>query len=115
MIGDVIANIANIYFDYNAPIETNEARSTIALLSNPSFIKDKSITVAPNPAKNKVVISAKSNLKSIEFFDVEGRLLQTVIEDTTTSTLDISNKAKGVYFLKISTDQGTGTTKIIKN
>jgi hypothetical protein len=114
LIGDVIANIANIYFDYNAPIETNEARSTIALLSNPSFIKDKSITVAPNPAKNKVVISAKSNLKSIEFFDVEGRLLQTVLEDKTTSTLDISNKAKGVYFLKIISEAGSSVEKLIK-
>jgi hypothetical protein len=114
LIGDVIANIANIYFDYNAPIETNEARSTIALLSNPSFIKDKSITVAPNPAKNKVVIAAKSNLKSIEFFDVEGRLLQTVLEDKTTSTLDISNKAKGVYFLKIITEAGSSVEKLIK-
>ena len=114
LIGDVIANIANIYFDYNAPIETNEARSTIALLSNPSFTKDKSITVAPNPAKNKVVIAAKSNLKSIQFYDVEGRLLQTVLEDKTTSTLDISNKAKGVYFLKIITEAGSSVEKLIK-
>ncbi len=114
LIGDVIINKANIYFDYNAPIETNEARSTIALLSNPIFLMDKSIRLAPNPSKNIVVISAKYNLKSIQLYDVEGRLLQTVLEDKTTSTLDISNKAKGVYFLKITTEVGSSVEKLIK-
>jgi len=114
LVGDQIANIANIYFDYNAPIETNEARSTFATLNNSNFVKDQSITVAPNPAKNSVTVTAKNNIKSIQLYDVQGRILQTVLENNKSTTLDISNKTNGVYFLKITTEVGSSVEKIIK-
>ena len=115
LVGDQIANIANIYFDYNAPIETNEARSTFAALNNSNFVKDHSITVAPNPAKNSVIVTSKNNIKSIQLFDVQGRILQTVLENNKSTTLDISNKTNGVYFLKITTEVGSIVEKIIKD
>ncbi|MBK8599876.1 MAG: T9SS type A sorting domain-containing protein, partial [Flavobacterium sp.] len=114
LVGDQIANIANIYFDYNAPIETNEARSTFAVLNNSNFVKDQSIAVAPNPANNNVTVTAKSNIKSIQLYDVQGRILQTILENNKTATLDISNKTNGVYFLKITTEIGSIVEKIIK-
>ena len=114
VVGDQIANIANIYFDYNAPIETNEARSTFAALSNSNFMKDESINVAPNPAKNIITISSKTNIKSVLLFDVQGRILQTVLENSKTTTLDISNKSNGIYFLKVTTEIGSSVEKIVK-
>lgn len=114
LVGDQIANIANIYFDYNAPIETNEARSTFAVLNNSNFVKDQSISIAPNPAKNSVTVTAISNIKSIELFDVQGRILQTILEDKNTTTIDISNKSNGIYFLKVTTENGSSVEKLVK-
>ncbi|MBL0012690.1 MAG: T9SS type A sorting domain-containing protein [Flavobacterium sp.] len=114
LVGDQIANIANIYFDYNAPIETNEARSTFATLNNSNFVKDASISIAPNPAKNNVIVTSKGNLKSIELFDVQGRILQTILEDKHTATIDISNQSNGIYFLKVTTEIGSSVEKLVK-
>lgn len=114
VVGDEVSNTANIFFDYNAPIQTNEARTTIATLTKDDFIKDETITVAPNPTKNRITVSAKNKLKSVLLFDVQGRLLQTVLEHDKTTTLDISNQAHGVYFLKVITEIGSSVEKIVK-
>ena len=114
VLGDVVANTANIYFDYNFPIVTNTAISTFAILSSTGFIKDKSIRVYPNPTKNNINVSAKTDIKSIQIFDIQGRILQTVIENKTSTLLDISTKQNGVYFLKVTTKDGSSVEKIIK-
>jgi len=113
-VGDEVSNKADIYFDYNAPIETNEARSTFALLSNPGFIKDVSVVLHPNPTKGVIKIEADHTIKSIELYDIQGRILQTSIENTTTAQLDITNKTNGIYFVKITTERGTNIEKVIK-
>ena len=50
------------------------------------------------------------NIKTIELYDVMGRLIETSIENTTTTSIDISEKQNGIYFVKV----GTATAKFIK-
>jgi hypothetical protein len=113
-VGAEVTNTANIHFDYNAPVETNIARTTFTLLADKNFTKDSSICVYPNPAKTNVSISAKSNIQSVQLFDIQGRILQTSIENKTTVAFDISNQQSGIYFLKVITAAGSNTEKIIK-
>jgi hypothetical protein len=40
--------------------------------------------------------------------------METHILDEMNTTIDITNKAKGIYFLKITSDNGTKVEKIIK-
>lgn len=112
--GDEVSNKADIFFDYNAPITTNDARTTFALLSNPGFIKDASVVLHPNPTKGNLKIDTDHTIKSIELYDVQGRILQTSIENTTTAKLDITNKTNGIYFVKITTERGTNIEKVVK-
>jgi uncharacterized repeat protein (TIGR01451 family) len=113
-VGDEVSNTANIYFDYNAPIDTNEARTAFNNLSKTDFIKDNSVTVYPNPAKNKVTVKATGLIKSVQLYDVQGRILQSVVDRKSPVILDISRQQSGVYFLRIITDKGSDTQKIIK-
>jgi uncharacterized repeat protein (TIGR01451 family) len=113
-IGDMVTNTANIYFDYNHPIETNEARTTFALLKRQEFITDASVMVHPNPVRNVLSIKADSAIRSIALFDVQGRALQTAIENKNNTTFDISGQTNGIYFLKITTADGIKVEKIIK-
>ncbi|MFN8273263.1 MAG: T9SS type A sorting domain-containing protein [Flavobacteriaceae bacterium] len=113
-VGDEIANTANIFFDYNHPIETNEARSAYANLSQPIFVKDESISLLPNPAKDKITVSALYALKSIEIYDAQGRLLQTIIDNNKTKNIDLSSYVRGVYLVKINTQKGSAVQKLIK-
>lgn len=68
----------------------------------------------PNPTKNTITVQANTIIKSIELYDVQGRLLQTSTENNTSAVLDISQKSSGIYFLKITSDNGSKIEKIIK-
>ncbi len=114
-IGDEVSNTANIYFDYNTPIDTNEARTAFNNLSKSDFVKDDSVTMYPNPAKNKVTVKAAGTIKSVQLYDVQGRILQSVADGKSQITLDIANQQQGVYFLRITTDKGSAVEKIIKD
>ncbi|MES2747316.1 MAG: T9SS type A sorting domain-containing protein [Bacteroidota bacterium] len=112
--GDMVSNRAGIYFDYNAPVDTGLANTTFQALSNSVFEVDSSISVYPNPASSIINIKSDYDIKSIQLYDVQGRLLQTTLENTTNAIIDISQKSQGIYFLKITSDVGSKVEKIIK-
>ncbi|MCZ8090153.1 T9SS type A sorting domain-containing protein [Flavobacterium sp.] len=112
--GDLVMSKANIYFDYNFPIITNDAVTVFQTLSNPDFEIDKSVKIYPNPTNSLVNISGDFNIKSIQLFDVQGRLLQTTLLNDTIATLDLTPKAKGLYFIKVISEAGIKVEKLIK-
>lgn len=112
--GDRVTNTANIYFDYNFPIVTNDANTQFGVLGLEEYTIDKSIKIYPNPAKDKITINADTILQSIQLYDIQGRLLQTVIENNTTTIIDLTRRASGVYLLKVTTDKGVKVEKIIR-
>lgn len=112
-IGSSVSNKADIYFDYNFPIATAPAVSTFNVLGMNEF-EDISVAVYPNPVKNKLTIAAKNNVTSVTLFDIQGRMLQTVSGKSKKVNFDMSNHPTGIYFVKIKTEKGVQTTKIIK-
>ncbi|WP_374550660.1 T9SS type A sorting domain-containing protein [Flavobacterium sp.] len=113
--GDVVEKKADIYFDYNFPIATNDYETTFQLLSSPDVAIDNSISIYPNPARNNVNIHCNNTMKTIELYDVQGRVLQSQVIDSQSSNMDISSKSKGVYFLKVVTEKGIKVEKLVKN
>lgn len=113
-IGSSVTNKADIYFDYNFPIETNTATSIFQVLSNSILNQDDSAGVYPNPSKDMLNIKSNSIIKSIEIYDVNGRIVQSKISNLETESFDISNFTKGIYFVKIKTEFGEKLEKIIK-
>lgn len=77
----------------------------------------QNFAVYPNPASDVLNINAKNNtaIKEIQLTDVNGRTVKTVKANETTSQVNISDLNAGVYFLKVTSDLGTGTTKVVKN
>ena len=112
--GDVVSKKADIFFDYNYPIDTGMVNTTFQALSTGEFVSDNSINVYPNPAANFVTINSDSNINSIQMYDVQGRLLHTKIENNAEVTIDISNHSNGIYFFKIQSDNGVKVVKLIK-
>jgi len=111
--GDSVSNKADIFFDYNFPITTNTATSVFQLLARDQF-EDASVSLHPNPVKNALTITANDNIKSIQLYDVMGRLIETGLQNSNTVQFDVSKQASGIYFVKIATEKGTKTEKIIK-
>ena len=112
--GDTVTKKANIFFDYNFPILTNDANTTFQDLSIDEHLIDNSITIYPNPSRDVVNVEASSAIKSVQVYDIQGRLLMTHLANDVKTTIDISNQANGVYFFKINSDKGIKVEKIIK-
>ena len=110
--GAIASKNADIFFDYNFPVNTGMANTTFAALNNGSFELDKSIFVYPNPTSSIINIKSETEIKNIELYDVQGRILQTTVGNS--NTIDISDKNSGIYFLKISTENGSKVEKISK-
>jgi hypothetical protein len=75
---------------------------------------DATISIYPNPVKDVVTIRSASQIQSIQLYDVQGRLLQTMVVDSNDYPFNLSERTTGVYFVKITTDGGVKIEKIIK-
>ncbi len=111
---DTVLQRAGIYFDYNAPINTTDAETTFAALNNPIFEFDDSIKIYPNPTTSIINIASEFSIQTIELYDIQGRILETHLEDATISTFNLSDKSNGIYFLKIKTEKGSKVEKVVK-
>jgi hypothetical protein len=47
-------------------------------------------------------------------YDIQGRLLQSKIINETEAKVDISQRASGMYFIKVTTEAGVKIEKIVK-
>jgi len=112
--GTKIYNKADIYFDYNAPIVTNQTYHTvgqnfitvrlISSVNNPKY-KVKEVKVFPNPFREKtqIIVEAES-LKNpvLWLMNIEGKVVKTISSNNNNSfdiyREDLSN---GMYLFKI--------------
>lgn len=108
--GNAVSNKADIFFDYNLPIETNLATTTFQVLGREGF-DAAAVSLYPNPTSGVVNIKSAAGIEKVELYDLQGRLLQ--VEQNGAESLDLSGRAKGIYLVKISTAKGVQTEKII--
>lgn len=84
-------------------------------MSNNDLIKTD-LTIYPNPAKDEVYITSDSKVSKAELIDVTGRVVSVQdIQSNNKPKVDTSKLTKGVYILKLHTDKGVVTKKVIKN
>lgn len=116
-LGDSFHNQAEIFFDFNFPIITNTATTFVVeeILAIPE-IDVKGVLLAPNPTNGIVQITCPSNATGIGVYDANGRRLEIAPPTATTTgyQLDISNLARGLYFVEIQWDTAKQVVKCIK-
>ncbi|WP_395065053.1 T9SS type A sorting domain-containing protein [Flavobacterium sp.] len=113
-VGNVIPNAASIYFDYNAPITTNTASTTVVSNLSIENFAFSNFNYYPNPVKNSLTISNSSVIDAIELTSILGQnILSKKINDLQTE-LNISSLSKGIYFVKVSSQGQEKIVKIIK-
>lgn len=117
VVGDVIPNTASIYFDTNPPIITNTFLTEFVqnLAVNP--FDDADFAVYPNPTSGLIKISSKNtnlSIDAVSLSDVLGKEIASHLFKVSNSTIDISPLSKGLYFLKLKSNDMEKTFKIIK-
>ncbi|MCZ8197339.1 MAG: T9SS type A sorting domain-containing protein [Flavobacterium sp.] len=120
-VGSTVSNNTKISFDYDYTVDTiplivttNTANTTFQTLSVSINTIDKSISIYPNPANSIVTVASDGVIQLIQLYDVYGRLLETNITSAEKASVDVSQRAAGTYFLKITSDKGQKVEKIIK-
>jgi len=111
VLGDSLKNLADIYFDYNFPIRTNETQSTIAL---PSFTFDiiSNINIYPNPVNDILYLETDDKWTKAEIYDISGRILRSVSLDS--SSIDVNGLESGTYIMRMRNGDKVGRVKFVK-
>jgi len=95
-------------------IGADEYDATTMIAQNP--VEYNGIEIFPNPAKNNITIETLQIVKEITLTisNLNGKeLTRQQIKDSTTQ-IDISNLASGIYFVKLITEKTVEVRKIIK-
>ena len=76
----------------------------------------ESVSVYPNPAQNVInIVSSQVEIKDIAITDIRGRTVLTQpVKSKNEVQLDVSSLTSAIYFMRISTTDGTLTKRIIK-
>lgn len=74
--------------------------------------KQEEVVLAPNPFLNTIGGQSLSEIKKIEFYDVQGRMVQLVEKDF--EIMDLSHLNSGVFIARICTALGIQNKKIVK-
>lgn len=114
VVGNTFSNNASIYFDYNFPIITNTAITTIQALVNSDFEFGNYFTIAPNPVNDFLTIKKKADIdiSSLSIYNALGQLIITVLEAN--SDIDVSQLKSGNNYIKVISNEGTSSINFIK-
>jgi hypothetical protein len=70
--------------------------------------------IFPNPFNNELKIESNEQILNYKLIDVFGKILFTGNADNKTFNLKTENLIQGIYFLKVETEKGIITKKIVK-
>jgi len=100
--------------------QTEDDNNSESVIDNTLQINNKdlmnNISIIPNPTTGEFKVqSSRFNVTSIEVFDVYGRLLMSLKSlMSTENVINISHLHSGIYFVKITTEQGEIVKKVVK-
>ena len=113
-VGDIIPNLANIYFDFNPPIVTDVCTTQfVSTLANTAF-DASSLSIFPNPVQTNVTITNASIIDSVQLLSVLGQEVFSKKVNSLQTEINTENLTKGVYFIKIIAAGKEKTIKIVK-
>ena len=118
-MGEVIPNHAGIVFDYNQPVITNTATTTVQLVSATLARHDAAAWDAyPNPATDAVTIAADlatAGPVRVELLDVLGRPVRqqsfTAPAGPLRQTVNLQGLAAGMYVLRLTPPTGPASSR----
>ncbi len=111
VLGDSLKNLADIYFDYNFPIRTNEAQTTVAF---PVFTTDitTEVKIYPNPVNEILYLDTNENWTIADIYDISGKIMRSI--SLNGQSMDVSGLESGTYFIRLRDGDSVGLVKFLK-
>ncbi|MCL2511691.1 MAG: C25 family cysteine peptidase [Bacteroidales bacterium] len=104
-----------VYADCEDPIMTEAECMTMERVSITEFAGNNTFQIFPNPAHDKLNIVGEIVPTCVRIYNITGQLMYENTQCTTNMNITISTMPTGVYFIKIDSEYGTITKKIIFN
>ena len=115
--GTEISNLADIYFDFNEPVRTNNTINTIekGASTNPEPGVDLVQKIYPNPANNSFYLllsDLPEGAIEIRMSDLFGRLIKSEVVNNNSITVEMSTEtiSSGTYFINVISGNSTSKT-----
>lgn len=115
--GESFQNSAEIFLDFNTqPQQTNSYTSIIQeTMSTEDLNSSSDIQIYPNPASEILHIKSGERMMSVAITDVSGKNVIIKNEANTKATeVNLRSLASGLYWIRIQTDKGITTKKLLK-
>ena len=113
-LGDIVYNDAEIFFDFNPPIQTNIVSTEVVNNLSSKDVLGSRVNIFPNPVgdSGNIVIETKERITKIEITDIFGN---TTIVEGDDQNIDFSKFGSGIYFLLIHVEnENRVVKKVIK-
>lgn len=92
------------------------AKTINGTLETSNFDISSNFKIYPNPATSTITIDLSSvDNSSVDVYDFDGRKILTQKLSNSSNTINIDNLSSGMYLFKVTSDQGTATSKVVKN
>lgn len=114
--GISVANVADILFDFNAPVRTAPAVFTVADIAGVATLARPMLQLYPNPVGQVLNVRLESQGPvRVTVFDSLGREMNLDTSMNAGATaLQVGDLAAGIYILRCITEAGTWSTKFLK-
>lgn len=123
-IGTSIENSAAIYFDFNAPIITNTAISTLEerIVSVENLANNMEVRVMPNPFVSQIAVQYELQAASKVNVRLYNALGQVAVELNPANQaagqqsviLSTEQLSSGIYYLEVQSNEGKFVQKVVK-
>ena len=112
-LNEQLKNTASIYFDYNLPVITNTATTTVSNLVG-THTPDRPLlfSIFPNPVTDMLYLDSERKFEKAEVYDALGRIvLSTGLQN---GQINVAHLTPGSYSMKAYRKDGFATAKFIK-
>lgn len=116
-VNTVLKNRAHNYFDYNAPVATNQTSNKLVLVAGIERQPGNSslVTAVPNPFNSALKITAEKTISACKVYNLMGAQLMESLSTSNEVTLDLDHLPAAIYLIKVTDVAGQVTTiKVIK-
>jgi len=113
--GDVVENIANIFFDFNEPVITDPSVVVVDVLSGVPELNANELQTYPNPTTGLLYVQSKQAMERVMLMQLDGRLIRVERANRQGHQLDVSNLKQGVYLIQIETGTGRSVSRVVVN
>ena len=83
---------------------------TVGAVLDIESAEEANIAIFPNPVRDMLTVNGE-NVKNVEIIDVNGRV---VLNSNRAGQIDMSELSDGVYMVRVMSENGVSTKKIVK-